>query len=128
MEMPFGQRCCYPLTFLTSSESSDREPAPIYSYKRVRPGDVGYIREGRFHLLFSAGVPLGTRVLGDDVPRSFEPLDVGQIIHGEVRLAGYLRTGTVKEVGADVGTSAAIPWYDSRLPPRRLADVSATVL
>ena len=71
---------------------------------------MGYIREGRFHLLFSAGIPLGTRVLGVDVPRTFEPLGVGHIIHGEIRPAGYLRTNTVRQIGADVGASAVIPW------------------
>ena len=76
-------------------------------------GDVGYIREGRFHLLFSAGAPLGSREPGIDVPRSFEPLNVGHIIHGDVRSPGYLRTSTVREIGSDVGASAAIPWYDS---------------
>jgi len=71
---------------------------------------VGYIREGRFHLLFSAGIPLGSRELGVDVPHSFEPLNVGHIIHGEVRPPGYLRTSTVREIGTDVGASAVIPW------------------
>ena len=124
METPFGRCCRYSSTLRASSELGNREPAPIYSYERIKPGDVGYIREGRFHLLFSAGEPLGTRVLGDDVPRTFEPLDVGQIIHGEVRPAGYLRTSTVKEIGAEVGTSTAIPWYDSWLSLWSLADVS----
>ena len=95
------------------SEPSGREPAPIYSYKRIRLGDVGYIREGRFHLLFSAGIPLGTRELGVDVPDTFEPLDVGHFIHGKIRPPGYLRTSTVREIGADVGASAVIHWYDS---------------
>jgi len=54
-----------------------REPGPIYSYRRVKPGDVGYVRRGRFHLLFSAEIPLRSRRLGIDVPLTFEPLDVG---------------------------------------------------
>lgn len=111
MEMPFGGCFIRPLALRALSESNDREPAPIYSYKRIRLGDVGYIREGRFHLLFSAGIPLGTRELGVDVPHTFEHLDAGHIIHGEVRPPGYLRTSTVKEMGADVGASAAVPWY-----------------
>jgi len=127
MEMPFGQCCYYPLKFRASLELGGREPAPIYSYERIRLGDVGYIREGRFHLLFSAGEPLGTRVPGDDVPRTFEPLDVGRIIHGGVRSAGYLRTTTVREIGADVSASAAILWYDSRLALWRLANVNEKV-
>lgn len=87
-----------------------REPGPIYSYKRVRLGDVGYMRRGRFHLLFSAGVPLGSRELGVDVPTTFEPLDVGSIISGETRPPGYLHTESVQQIGVDVGGSAAVAW------------------
>ena len=75
------------LLFLKSKHP--REPAPIYSYKRVQPGDVGYIRRGRFHLLFSAGCPLGSRRLGVEVPDTFEPLDVGRLIYGQPRLPGW---------------------------------------
>ena len=85
------------------SEPSGREPAPIYSYKRIRLGDVGYIREGHSRLLFSAGIPQGTRELGVDVSRTFEPLDVDHFIHGEIPPPGYLRTSTVREIEADVG-------------------------
>ena len=91
------------------SDTNCREPGPIYSYRRVRLGDVGYICEGRFHLLFSAGIPLGSRVLGTDVPLTFEHLDLGPIIHDEVRPPGYLRTDTVRQIGADVGGSVAVP-------------------
>jgi hypothetical protein len=74
------------------SDIDSREPGPIYSYRRVRLGDVGYIRRGRFHLLFSAGIPLGSRVPGTDVPLTFEPLDVGPIIRaGSVPQAIYAR-------------------------------------
>ena len=101
------------------SDIGYREPGPIYSYKRVRPGDVGYTRRGRFHLLFSAGVPLGTRVPGTDVPRTFEPLDIGPIISGKARPPGYLRTNTVRQIGVDVGGSVAVAWcvhaYSGRL-------------
>lgn len=86
-----------------------RQPSPIYSYKRVRPGDVGYTREGTFHLLFSAGVPLGLRELGVDVPDTFEPLDVSSIIRRQARPPGYLRTSTVRQIGVDVGGSMAVP-------------------
>lgn len=80
-----------------------REPGPIYSYRRVKPGDVGYVRRGRFHLLFSAGIPLGSRVVGHDVPLTFEPLNVGPIIPGEVRSPGYLRTNAVRQIGGTLG-------------------------
>ena len=92
------------------SDIDRREPSPIYSYKRVRPGDVGYIRRGRFHLLFSAGIPQGSRVLGTDVPFTFEPLDVCPIVSGGVRPPGYLRTTTVREIGVDVGGSVTVAW------------------
>ena len=85
-------------------------PGPIYSYRRVRPGDVGYTRRGRFHLLSSAGTPLGSRELGTDVPHTFEPLDVGPIIPGEVHSPGYLRTNTVRQIGVDAGGSVAVAW------------------
>ncbi|KAF9781373.1 hypothetical protein BJ322DRAFT_272750 [Thelephora terrestris] len=83
------------------------EPAPIHSYRRVKAGDVGYIRRGHFHLLFSAGCALGSRQLGVDVPPTFEPLDVGPIIYGQPRLPGCLCTSTVKETGGDLGASVS---------------------
>ena len=92
------------------SNINRREPGPIYSYRRVQLGDVGYIRQGRFHLLFSAGIPLGSRELGVHVPYTFEQLDVGPIIRGEVRPPGPLSTSTVKQIGANVGGSSAVPW------------------
>jgi len=88
------------MPFILRHGKYPREPAPIYSYKRVKLGDVGYIRRGRFHLLFSAGRPLGSRKLSVDVPDSFQPLDTGHIIYSESRLPGYLCTSTVKEEGA----------------------------
>lgn len=87
-----------------------REPSPIYSYTRVRIGDVGYIRRGRFHLLFSAGIPLGSRTRGIDVPHTFEPLSVDPIILGGRRPPGYLRTDTVQQIGVDIGGEVAVAW------------------
>ena len=81
-----------------------REPDPQL-YKRVRLGDVGYTRKGRFILLFSAGEPLGSRELGVDVPATFEPLDVGLVVRGVPRMPGSLCTGTVRELGAGVDDS-----------------------
>ena len=83
-------------SFILCNDKYLREPAPIYSYKRVKLGDVGYVRRGRFHLLFSAGCPLGSREPGVDVPITFEPLDVGHVIFSQPRLPGYLSTNTVK--------------------------------
>jgi hypothetical protein len=60
---------------------------------------VGYIRTGCFHLLFSAGCPLGERQLGVDVPLTFEQLDVGPIFKDrQPRSPGCLPTKNV-EVG-----------------------------
>ena len=73
-----------------------REPAPLSSYKRIQPGDVGYIRAGCFHLLFSAGCPLGERQPGVDVPLTFKPLDVGPIANRQPRLPGSLSTTNVR--------------------------------
>jgi len=82
-----------------------REPSPIHNFKRVQLGDVGFIRRGCFHLLFSAGSPLGERQLGIDVPLTFNLLNVGPIVHSQPRLPGYLSTVTVKSTGADLGGS-----------------------
>lgn len=106
----FGRYPCS-LLLQAHSDMDRREPSPIYSYTRVRPGDVGYTHRGRFHLLFSAGIQLGSRVLGTDVPHTFEPLDIGPIIPGEVRPPGYLRTNTIRQIGADVGGSVAVAQY-----------------
>jgi len=89
------------------SDTNCREPGPTGDW-RVRPGDVGYINEGAFHLLFSAGIPLGSRVPGTDVPPTFEPLDLGPIILGGFRPPGSLHTDTVRHIGADAGGSVAV--------------------
>lgn len=73
-----------------------REPTPISDSKLIRPGDVGYVRTGCFHLLFSAGLPLGERKLGLDVPRTFKQLDVGKIVKRAPLEAGTLCTDGVK--------------------------------
>jgi len=77
-----------------------REPSPASSYKRVNIGDVGFLRYGKFYLLFSAGLPLGNRRLGEDVPATFERLDVGTPVLLEPRPPGCLHTSTIREVEA----------------------------
>jgi len=104
------------LTPQARSDTDCREPGPIPSHRRVRPGDVGYINEGAFHLLFSAGIPLGSRVPGTDVPLTFEPLDLGPIILGGVRPKGSLHTDTVRQIEADVGGSVAVAPCVQRYP------------
>jgi len=73
-----------------------RDPTPLSYFTRIRLGDVGFIRRGRFHLLFSAGCPLGERRLGVDVPLTFKPLDVGLILPAQSRPPGYLSTNGVR--------------------------------
>ena len=91
-----------------------REPAPLDYFKRVQLGDVGYVRRGCFHLLFSAGCPLGERQLGTDVPPTFQPLTVGPIVKTQPRLSGYLSVNTVREAGAALGASIhAVPYVHS---------------
>lgn len=85
---------------------TSREPAPTHNYTRINIGDVGFIRRGQFHLLFSAVSPLGERQLGDDVPATFEELAVRTPVSGQPRLPCCLRTDTVREIG--VGLSATV--------------------
>ena len=61
---------------------------------------MGYIRRGCFNLLFSAGIPLGGRELGVDVPRTFKELDVGLVLNAQPLLPGHLSTNTVREIPA----------------------------
>lgn len=76
--------------------TTTREPAPLSYYERIQPGDVGYIRTGCFHLLFSAGCPLDDRQPGVDVPSTFKQLDIGPIINRQPRAPGYLFTNNVR--------------------------------
>lgn len=115
-----------------ASKSADpydsREPSPANRHSRINVGDVGFIRRGNFHLLFSAGSPLGDRRLGVDVPTTFEPLDVGTLKFYEPRQPGCLRTSTVRQIGLDATASpnlyAMSFWLSStflrHVPPRPL--------
>ena len=94
---------------LTSNPTVSREPSPTQRYTRINIGDIGFIRWGRFHLLFSAGcqLGLGERRPGFDVPLTFEELHVGDI---EPRLPlppGPLGTDTIRETSARVGASVS---------------------
>ena len=73
-----------------------REPSPLSSSKRIQLGDVGYIHKGGFHLLFSAGHPLGERKLGTNVPLDFKQLHVGDIVERAPLAAGCLCTDGVQ--------------------------------
>jgi len=73
--------------------STSRKPTTIPEI-----GDVGYISEGEFYLLFSAGSPLGERERGFDVPNEFEQLEVGPPVSVE-RPAGCLHSPTIRKFG-----------------------------
>ena len=95
--------CCSLLSFALRAppeHSVSREPAPLPYFKRVQPGNVGYIRRGSFNLLFHAGCSPDRGQLGVDVPHTFKELDVGPIFNREPRLPGYLSTNTVRETPA----------------------------
>ena len=82
-----------------------RNPIPLSYFERIQLGDVGYIRRGSFHLLFSAACPLEGRELGVDVPRTFKQLDVGQTFTIGPRQPGYLSTKSVRETPGRPGAS-----------------------
>jgi len=91
-----------------------REPVPIHSFNRIQLGDVGYVRRGCFHLLFSAGCQLGERQLGIDVPSTFKPLNVGPTVYRQPRLPGHLSTNTVRETGVGLAASVSpVPYVRS---------------
>ncbi|KAF9791044.1 hypothetical protein BJ322DRAFT_1171048 [Thelephora terrestris] len=83
------------------------EPEPNHNYERIKLGDVGYIRRGGFHLLFSATRPLDSCQLGQDVPQSFEPLDVGPFTLRQPLSPGCITESVVEKSGVDVGASAS---------------------
>ena len=91
-----------------------RQPAPV-DYTRIAIGDVGFIRRGRFHLLFSAGSPLGERQFGEDVPETFEQLTVGTPVRDEPRQPGCLCTTSVREIEAGLGATIPTALYVLRL-------------
>ena len=91
-----------------------REPTPLSYFERIKPGDVGYVRTGCFHLLFSAGSPLGGRKLGVDVPLTFEQLDVGPIVNRQSRLPGCLSADTVRSaIRASLMPLSPVPYVRS---------------
>jgi len=75
---------------------------------------VGFIRDGQFNLLFSAGSPLGQRQLGDDVPTTFEQLIVGTPPPFEPRRPICLHTPTVRQLGVCFGSAEpTVPYVPS---------------
>lgn len=56
------------------------QPAPLPYFERVQLGDVGYIREGCFNLLFSARCP----------PSPLKKLNIGRILQPQPQIPGCL--------------------------------------
>jgi hypothetical protein len=88
-----------------------REPSPPSKYARIKIGDVGFIRRGKFYFLFSAGSQLGNRKRGEDVPTTFEPLDVGTPDISLARQPTCLRTSTIRQVGVGLSAGASANLY-----------------
>ena len=83
-----------------------RGPVPAVSLKPTQVGDMGYIRRGHFHLLFSTGCPLDERQRGVDVPLTFEPLGVEPTVYvSQPRLPSCLSVNNVRESGTDLRAS-----------------------
>ena len=74
-------------------------------------GDVGYIRNGRFHLLFSAARPLGDRKEGIDVPVGFEELTMRPPVFSLPRKPSCIRTEAVRRIGAYLGVTTSTIMY-----------------
>ncbi|KAF9643531.1 hypothetical protein BDM02DRAFT_3123328 [Thelephora ganbajun] len=85
------------------------KPTPKPDYTRINIGDVGFIHRGEFHLLFSAGSPLGQRRLGVDVPITFEQLDIGTLVSSEPRPPGCLHSLTVRRIAGDLPDTEFTP-------------------
>ncbi|KAF8521310.1 hypothetical protein JB92DRAFT_1817718 [Gautieria morchelliformis] len=89
------------------------QPAPLDNYDKIKIGDVGYIRQGRFHLLFSASMPQGGRILGEDVPLDFVPFEPGPTAKDQPRGPGALHARYIKQIGAAFNISANATCIDA---------------
>lgn len=82
-----------------------RQPAPLHNYDKVEIGDVGYLKDGQFHLLFSAGRSCGSRSLGEDVPRNFIPIETQPIFSLQPRSPQILPSQKMSVKDGHVGVS-----------------------
>jgi len=89
----------------TRNLATSRNPSPGDDRIPIGIGNVGFVRDGRFDLLFPAGSPLGQKQLGKHVPATFQLLDVGSSVPLEPRLPGCLHTKTVRPLGSSSGTA-----------------------
>ena len=72
---------------------------------------MGFIRCGQFHLLFHAGSPLDEVQLGDDVPSTFRPLNIGNTTFRDPRPPSCLHAGAIEEYVAGLGAAVPTPLY-----------------
>ncbi|KAJ3555107.1 hypothetical protein NM688_g2760 [Phlebia brevispora] len=87
-------------------------PSPPSSFKKIKIGYVGYIRRGRFRLIFDANGPIGDRVLGRDVPEGFIPLPSERTVAEEyLRPPEPLYTESNKSSGVEIQASSSL--YDT---------------
>ena len=50
-------------------------------------------------------------MLGEDVPTTFEELNVGELVQDEPRLAGCLSATTFQQMGAGLDATSPTPLY-----------------
>ena len=109
-----------------------REPSPIVDqYSCISIGDVGFLRNGQFHLLFSAARPPDNWEEGVHVPEGFQKLILIQpLVPRDPLSPQSFRSKTVRRVKAGLGTkestSMCVPSLRSpsahfkNVPPRPL--------
>ena len=86
-----------------------RQPAPLDYYDKVNIGDVGYIKEGQFHLLFNTGPQKDDeRVIGQDVPEGFCPIEHLKGFPKEPRRPGAISTGSIKKLDGSVSVGVYV--------------------
>jgi hypothetical protein len=78
------------------------DPSPIRPHNPVEIGDVGFIREGRFHRLFNALLPDNHPTHKFGVPEHYEPLIPALIDH---IYGGTLSPGHFCSAGIDLATT-----------------------
>ena len=78
--------------------SIHRQPSPSSGHSRVQIGDVGYIRDGGFRVLFNAAKPDGA------VPDGFVPLKIGDVHNNQPRKRSLLWARSINLLGAAAGS------------------------
>jgi hypothetical protein len=82
------------------------DPDPAALYDPVEVGDVGYIREGKFHRLFNVLLPKDHPSHNNDVPEYHEELQlVNHIAAARDDLKNFLSKRVMVSRGLDYNTS-----------------------